>query len=398
MFNQLDMAPRDPILGLTETFQQDTRPEKVNLSVGVYKDANGKTPVLQSVKRAEERLLKAEATKSYLPMDGSAEYGAAVRELLLGNGHPIVTDGRANTAQTPGGTGGLRVAADFFHRKYPSARLWMSDPTWANHPNVFHAAGIETTNYPYFDAAANQLDYESMRNAFHNIPEGDIVLLHGCCHNPTGADLSIEQWREIGGIVKSRALLPLIDFAYQGFGDGLEQDASGVRAFCEQADNVLVASSFSKNFGLYNERVGALTVIGESSEATAKAHSHIKASIRANYSNPPAHGGGIVATILSDAALRKEWEEELRGMCARIRDMRSLFVDTLKAKGVKRDFSFLIGQRGMFSFSGLTREQVEILREKYAIYIVNSGRINVAGMTESNMDRICSAVAEVLQG
>ena len=397
MFEKLDKAPADPIMGLTEAFRQDPSPHKINLSVGVYQDANGRTPVLDTVKKAEQRLIEKQTSKSYLPIDGSPDYAAAVKELVFGAGSAITAEGRAVTAHTPGGTGALRVAADFLRRQFPGSRLWMSDPTWPNHPKVFEAAGLETQTYPYFDASANTLNFDGIRDALASVEQGDAVLLHGCCHNPTGADLTPAQWDEVGVILADRKAIPLVDFAYQGFADGLEADAQGVRALCKRVPNALIASSFSKNFGLYNERVGALTVVGSSADAADKALSHVKQAIRSNYSNPPAHGGCIVTTILGDAELRAEWEKEVTAMRERIMKMRTLFVDTLRDKGAPQDFSFLKEQRGMFSFSGLTKSQVETLRERYSIYIVGSGRINVAGITEANMEPLCTAIADVLR-
>ncbi len=396
MFDRLEMAPPDAILGLTEAFKQDPNPQKVNLGVGVYKDANNETPILTSVKRAEEILLQQETSKGYMPIPGNAAYGQCVRELLFGSDHEILQSSRALTAHTPGGTGALRVAGDFLHTQYPEATIWLSDPTWANHATVFQAAGMTVKSYPYYDAEKKCLAFDAMMDALDRIPEGDVVLLHGCCHNPSGMDPDVTQWKAIAERMRTRNLLPLLDFAYQGFANGLEEDAAGLREFCTPGCELLVCSSFSKNFGLYCERVGAVTLVGATQEATQAAFSHVKRCIRSNYSNPPAHGAAIVTTVLSDAALRAQWIEELAEMRARINGMRQLFVDTLKAKGVSQDFSFITRQKGMFSFSGLNKDQVEILREKYAIYIVGSGRINVAGMTEQNMDLLCTAIASVL--
>jgi len=396
MFESLETAKPDAILGLTEAFKKDPNPAKINLSVGVYADAEGKTPVLSSVKKAEERILKQEKTKGYLPIPGDPQYGAAVQELLFGKGHEIVASKRAATAHTPGGTGALRVAGDFVKTMFPGKKMWMSDPTWPNHPGVFSAAGLEIETHPYFDAANNSLDFKAMMAAVEKIPKGDVLLLHGCCHNPTGIDPAPDQWRKIADVIQQRGILPLVDFAYQGLGVGLVEDATGLLELCRPGCEMLIASSFSKNFGLYRERVGALTVVGSSEEGAQKALGHIKTCIRANYSNPPSHGGAIITTIIGDPDLRKEWEGEVKGIRDRINGMRTLFVDTLKAKGVKRDFSFIKNQRGMFSFSGLTKEQVERLKKEYAIYIVGSGRINVAGMTPGNMDRLCEAIAAVL--
>ncbi len=397
MFEQLEMAPADAILGLTEAFKKDKSPHKINLGVGVYKDAHGETPVLPSVRLAAERVLAAEKTKGYLPIVGDAEFGLLTRKLLLGEpGAAIESAGRARTAHTPGGTGALRVAADFIKRCLGDVMIWMSDPTWANHPAIFDAAGIETHSYPYYDAQNKSVAFSAMCEALKEAPRGDVVLLHACCHNPGGVDLDVEQWRVLAEILKERGLLPLVDFAYQGFGDGLEEDAVGLRILCESLDEILICSSYSKNFGLYRERCGALTVVGASDEAVSRAMSHVEKVVRSNYSNPPAHGGAIVTAILTDNELRAMWEKEVSEMRNRINGMRSLFVKSLKAAGVKQDFSFIEQQRGMFSFSGLTREQVTDLRAKHAIYIVGSGRINVAGMTEANMPALCAAIADVL--
>ena len=396
MFESLQAAPADPILGLTEAFKKDPHPGKINLGVGVYKDAQGNTPVFASVKQAEERILTAQTSKNYLAIEGTPEYGAVVQKLLLGNGHEIITGQRAVTSQTPGGTGALRVAADFIHAMFPTAHIWLSDPTWANHPKVFEAAGMEVNTYPYFDTAANDLDLEAMLQTLEKIPTGDVILLHGCCHNPSGVDPNPEQWQHIAAVIKARRLLPLVDFAYQGLGSGLKEDAAGLLSLCHPGAELLIASSFSKNFGLYNERVGALTLVGSSPEAAATALGHIKICVRTNYSNPPAHGAALVTAVLQDPALRSQWLGEVAAMRDRINGMRQLFVERLKGKGVERDFSFITRQRGMFSFSGLTPQQVETLRERNAIYIVGSGRINVAGMTEDNIDTLCEALAAVL--
>jgi aspartate/tyrosine/aromatic aminotransferase len=396
VFESIALAPADPILGLNDAFAQDPNPEKINLGVGVFQDASGKTPILASVKEAERRLLDAETSKGYLAISGSPQYASLVGKLVFGAEHAIA-EGRVATAHTPGGTGGLRVAADFIKQNVPGAKVWLSEPTWPNHPSIFRAAGLETATYPYFDAATNGLAFEKMLAALREIPKGDVVLLHGCCHNPTGVDPTADAWSQIGDVVAERGLLPLVDFAYQGFGLGLAEDAAGVRTLLRPGMEMLVVSSFSKNFGLYNERVGALTLVAKSAEAAQAAFSQIKVCIRANYSNPPCHGAAIVSTILGDAALAKQWEQELAAMRDRINTMRKLFVATLAAKGIDRDFSFIERQRGMFSFSGLKVDQVERLKKEFAIYAVGSGRINVAGMTEANMDRLCSAIAVVLK-
>jgi aspartate/tyrosine/aromatic aminotransferase len=396
VLDKLEMAPPDPIFDLKEMFNQDPHPAKINLIVGVYKDDDGNTPILRSVKRAEDRILREERSKNYLRIHGSAEYAAAVQELLFGPDHEVIVNKRAVTAHTPGGTGALRVAGDFIKRIRPDTRVWVSEPTWPNHPNVFGASGLAVKTYPYFDPTTNALALDRMLDALKEIPEGNVVLLHGCCHNPTGVDPSPKQWTQIADLIEERNLVPLVDFAYQGFADGIRKDAAGIMALCRPSQEMLIANSFSKNFGLYNERVGALTVVTSSSETAEKALSHVKRCIRTNYSNPPAHGAAIVTTVLNDPELRAQWEQEVKAMRGRINRMRHLLADTLATKGANHDFSFIKRQRGLFSFSGLTREQVDILREKYSIYMVRSGRINVAGITTSNIDRICQSIAEVL--
>lgn len=395
MFEEIPVAPPDPILGLMDAFKKDPRDHKINLSVGVYQDEHGRTPILECVKQAERRLVEQEANKGYLGIEGSPEFGKAVQRLLF---QDEVNPAHLATAQSPGGTGALRVAAEFLQRVFPAARIWCSQPTWANHPNIFQAAGMAVDIYPYLDHSGLALDMPGLCETLGRAAAGDVVLLHACCHNPTGIDPTAEQWREIGRFLAGRELIPLVDFAYQGFGDGLHEDAAGVRELVRAGLEVLVCSSFSKNFGLYGERVGALTVVAGSQNAAAAALSQIKAAVRANYSNPPKHGAAIVSTVLEDPALTATWEQEVAAMRGRIHRMRRLFVDTLRQKGVRRDFSFLSAQRGMFSNSGLTPLQVDELKTKHAIYVVGSGRINVAGMTTANMDRLCSAVAQVLGG
>ncbi len=397
MFETFEMAPPDSILGLNEAFKKDTNPDKINLSVGVYKDASGATPILRCVKEAERRLLEQEQTKGYLGIDGLPDFCRFARELLFPAGHEVLTSNRAVSLQTPGGTGALRVAADFLKQKLPQASVWVSKPTWANHPAIFQAADRRVETYSYINASGTGLDFDAMLQALNQIPAGDVVLLHGCCHNPTGIDPTPEQWQQIADVVHQRKLLPLIDFAYQGFGTGIDEDAVGLRTVVRPGTEAIVCSSFSKNFGLYSERVGALTLIAGSADAAQTALSHAKISVRTNYSNPPQHGGAIVATVLANADLRATWEEELAEMRARIHAMRTLFVDTMKQKAPQRDFSFIANQCGMFSFSGLTPVQVDELKSKHAVYIVTAGgRINVAGMTEQNMDRLCTAIASVL--
>ena len=395
MFETVDLAPPDSILGITDAFNKDPNPAKINLSVGIYKDAQGKTPILASVKEAEARLIKSETNKNYKPIEGGPEYTSLVQELLFGAGHEILTSKRGTTAHTPGGTGGLRVAGDYLHKKHAGATIWLSDPTWANHEQIFKSAGLGVKYYPYFDAKTNGLALAGLLAALEQAPAGDVVLLHGCCHNPTGIDPTIEQWKAIADVVSRRKLLPLVDFAYQGFGAGLREDAAGLLELAKACPELLICSSFSKNFGLYNERVGALTVVASTATIASTVLSQVKTVIRANYSNPPAHGGAIVSTVLSDPALRAQWELEVQAMRDRINGMRHLFVKTLTQKGVKADMSFIVRQKGMFSFSGLSKDQVERLKKEFSVYIVGNGRINVAGMTEQNMDALTSAIAKV---
>lgn len=397
MFDHLAPLPPDPILGLTEAFLRDPNPRKVNLGAGVYRDATGRTPILSCVKEAERRLLANEESKTYLPIDGLPGLPALVQPLLFGGDHPIVQDGRAVTVQAPGGTGALRIAGDFLARIRPEATVWVSDPTWPNHANIFRAAGLRVDTYPYFDAATQGVAFDALMAAVERIPAGDVFLMHGCCHNPTGADLTPQQWQQVASRLAERGILPLVDFAYQGFGDGLEEDAAGVRILVAHCPEVLIASSFSKNFGLYSERAGALTLVAANANAAEVALGYLKKAIRANFSTPPAHGARIVHTVLSDPTLRRQWEEELASMRERIHAMRHLLVETLHEKGAPRDFSFIVHQRGMFSYTGLTPEQVDALRERYSIYMVRSGRINVAGITEDNVDYIAGAIVDVLR-
>ncbi|EPH7217344.1 amino acid aminotransferase [Serratia ureilytica] len=396
MFEKITAAPADPILGLTDIFRADARPNKINLGIGVYKDETGKTPVLTSVKKAEQYLLENETTKNYLGIEGIPAFASCTQELLFGKESPIVADRRARTAQTPGGTGGLRVAADFIANQTSAKRIWISNPSWPNHKNVFSAVGLEVLEYAYYDAANHALDFDGLLNSLKQAQAGDVVLFHGCCHNPTGIDPTPEQWAQLAELSVANGWLPLFDFAYQGFANGLEEDAQGLRIFAAKHKELIVASSYSKNFGLYNERVGACSIVAADAETADRAFSQVKAAIRANYSNPPSHGAAVVATILGNDALRAMWEQELTDMRQRIHRMRQLFVNTLQEKGAQQDFSFIIQQNGMFSFSGLTKEQVLRLREEFGVYAVNSGRVNVAGMTPDNMAPLCEAIVAVL--
>ena len=396
MFEKVATAPADPILGLTEAFKQDPRPHKINLGVGIYKNEAGETPVLDSVKRAEDLLLKNEKTKSYLSIEGYAAYGRCVQGLLFGEDSEIISSARAVTAQAPGGTGALRTAADFMVKHLGIKRIWVSNPTWANHGNIFTTAGLEVVSYDYYNADSKTMDFDAMVASLGQVAAEDAVLFHGCCHNPTGIDPTAEQWQTLAALAAERQFLTLFDFAYQGFAAGIDEDAKGLRIFAEHNRELLIASSFSKNFGLYNERVGAVTLVANDQQTAQSAFSQIKAGIRANYSNPPAHGAAVVTTILENPELRQQWVGEVAEMRQRIHEMRELFVTTLTDKGASGDFSFITRQNGMFSFSGLSKEQVARLKDEFAVYIVGSGRISVAGMTKSNMDALCKAIAAVI--
>jgi len=388
MWKNVEAAPPDAILGLTEAFKSDPSPDKVNLGVGVYKDESGATPVLASVKAAEKALLETETTKSYFPIPGDAAYADEVQKLLFGS----VCE-RAGTAHTPGGTGALRLGGELL-KKIGGGSIWVSAPTWANHKNVFAASGLDIKEYPYYDSVTKGLDFDAMRATLETVPAGDTVLLHACCHNPTGVDLSAEQWTEVAKLAAEKGWMPFIDFAYQGFGESLDADRTGVEAMLKSGIAFFAASSFSKNFGLYRERTGALTVVAGSAEEAAAAMSHVKKTARVIYSNPPAHGGLIVTTILGSPELTAQWNAELDTMRERIASMRSALAEGLAARGVPMDFAFITQQKGMFSFSGLTKDQVEFLKAEKHIYIVGSGRINVAGLTPQNIDYVCDAIAE----
>lgn len=397
MWKEIEPAPEDAILGLTEAFKKDANPGKVNLGVGVYKDDRGQTPVLKCIKAAERLLVETQASKGYLPMTGDPSYGANVQKLLFGADSEVVASGRAVTAQTPGGTGALRVGADLLNNFRPDAHLWVSTPTWANHKGIFMAAGFSIKDYPYYNPKTKDVDFDGMIACLEKIPAGDIVLMHVCCHNPTGVDLSLEQWDRVVAVAVDKGWIPFLDFAYQGFGDSIEADRAAVEKFGAAGVDFYVASSFSKNFGLYNERTGALTIISPSAEEAEVALSHLKLTIRVNYSNPPAHGGLAANGVLNDAALYEQWIGEVAEMRERIKTMRKALVDGLAARGVDQDFSFITEQRGMFSFSGLSDTAVAWLRENKGIYIVKGGRINVAGLTSGNIDYVCDSIAEALK-
>jgi len=396
VFAHIELAPKDPILGVTETFVADRNPRKVNLGVGVYSDDNGRVPLLACVKTAEEQSLKQGAPKTYLPIDGLAAYDRAVQGLLLGSDSELIKAGRVLTVQALGGTGGLKVGADFLRKFGSSDEVWISDPSWENHRALFEYAGFTVKNYPYYDAATHGLNFAGMRAALAAMAPGTIVVLHACCHNPTGVDLTAAHWTEVIELVRSRNLVPFLDIAYQGFGDGIDADGEVVRRFAAADIPMLISSSFSKSFSLYGERIGALTMVTGSSEEAARVLSQLKRVIRTNYSNPPTHGGQAVAMVLATPELRKLWEEELGQMRVRIKEMRRALVDKLKARVPGRNFDFVLAQRGMFSYSGLTSAEVLRLRSEYAIYAIETGRICVAALNSKNIDYVADSIASVI--
>jgi aromatic-amino-acid transaminase len=395
-FSEVGLAPRDPILGLTEAFNADTRANKVNLGAGVYTDDDGRVPLLASVRQAETMRVNAAAARGYLPIDGLDAYNRAVQTLLLGADSPLLGGRRVVTVQALGGTGALKIGADLLKRFVSGAAVWISDPSWENHRALFEAAGFRVDAYRYYDPATRGLDFDGMCRALEALPARSIVVLHACCHNPTGVDLDAEQWRAVVDIVVRRQLVPFLDIAYQGFGDGIEADAIAVRLFANAGIDFLIASSFSKSFSLYGERVGALSIVCADTDEAVRVLSQVKRVVRTNYSSPPSHGGAIVASVLGNPELRALWERELAGMRDRIRAMRTGLVEQLKALGVKQDFDFIRRQRGMFSYTGLTREQVDRLREDHAIYAVGTGRICVAALNTHNLGYVAKSLAKVL--
>lgn len=396
LFTAIEMAPRDPILGITEAFNADQNPDKTNLGVGVYYDDNGKVPLLGCVQKAEALLMAKAAPRTYLPIEGLAAYDKAVQELVFGANSEVVTSKRAITAQAIGGTGALKLGADFLKRFSPDAQVYISDPSWENHRALFESAGFVVNNYAYYDPATRGVNFAGMLADLKAMPSGSIVLLHACCHNPTGADLTDAEWVQVIDVVTTRGLIPFLDMAYQGFGDGIEEDGKVVGQFAATGGPLFVSNSFSKSFSLYGERVGALSIVAASAEEAARLMSQLKRVIRTNYSNPPMHGGQVVATALSTPELRQLWEEELAGMRVRIRAVREELVSKLKAKAPAHDFDFVVQQRGMFSYSGLTKAQVERLKNEFSIYAVDTGRICVAALNSRNIDRVVDAIAKVL--
>ncbi len=397
MFEALQPLPPDPILGLSAAYRADTNPKKVDLGVGVYKDAVGNTPVMRAVKKAEEILLAGQASKAYVGPTGAAEYNNIIASMLLGDELKQSLGARRVTVQTPGGCGGLRMAAEFIRKANADATVWVSDPTWANHVPLLGSAGLGIEYYPYYDYASHSVRFDEMLATLEKVPAGDLVLLHGCCHNPSGADLSQEQWQAVRDVALKQGFTVFIDLAYQGLGDGLEEDVFGVRLMAESLPELIVVSSCSKNFGLYRERTGAITVTCTNDESAAAATTLLAAAARANYSMPPDHGAAIVQTVMSTPELHQDWESELAEMRDRINGLRSLFVSRLADAGVAGDFSFIEREKGMFSFLGVTKEQIQSLINDYSIYLVNSSRINVASINEENIDYLTSSIAAVLK-
>ena len=398
IFSAVEMAPRDPILGITEAFNSDTRATKVNLGVGVYYDDNGKLPLLAAVKAAEENMMKAAAPRGYQPIDGSVAYNKAVQNLIFGKDSQLLANGQVITAQALGGTGALKIGADYLKLLLPKAKLYISDPSWENHRALFESAGFTVETYPYFDPATRGVDFDAMKACLNSLSAGSIVLLHACCHNPTGADLTDAQWNEVVEACRARNLVPFLDMAYQGFADGIDADAVAIRAFSASDLQFFVSSSFSKSFSLYGERVGALSIVTASKEESGRVLSQLKRVIRTNYSNPPTHGGAIVTAVLSSPELRQMWETELAGMRDRIRTMRTGLVDVMKSKGITQDFSFVVKQRGMFSYTGLSVDQVECLKNEFGIYAVSTGRICLAALNSKNINYVADALVSVTKG
>jgi aromatic-amino-acid transaminase len=395
LFASVEQAPRDPILGLNEQFNADTRPGKVNLGVGVYYDDQGRIPLLAAVRKAEVARIEAAAARGYLPIDGIPGYNKGAQTLLLGAGSPLIASGRVLTAQALGGTGALKIGADFLKQILPGSKVLISDPSWENHRALFERAGFPVETYAYYDAATRGLNFAGMLASLNAAPAKTIVVLHACCHNPTGVDLDSAQWKQVAEVVKARDLVPFLDIAYQGFGAGLYEDAEAVRIFAAQDVTMLISSSFSKSFSLYGERVGALTLVAGSKDEAGRVLSQLKRVIRTNYSNPPTHGGTLVSSVLNTPELFATWEEELAGMRDRIRLMRQQLADKVKAAGATQDFGFIVKQRGMFSYTGLTSAQVDTLREQHGIYAVSSGRICVAALNSGNIDAVAKAIAAV---
>lgn len=396
MFGSLSALPADPILGLLAKYKVDTNPNKIDLGVGVFKDEAGNTPILNCVKKAEQYRTETEQSKVYLGPTGSPQFNQLMTELVFGQGHDVIAQNRSRTVSTPGGTGALRVAAEFIKSCKPGTTIWVSNPTWANHTGIFKAAGLTVKEYPYYDYENKTLQFEEMLTTLSQVGKDDVVLLHACCHNPSGMDLDKSQWQQIVELAKEQGFTPLIDMAYQGFGESLDDDAYGLRLMAANVKEMIVCSSCSKNFGLYRERIGACTLIGETPASADIAFSVLLADVRVIYSMPPAHGAALVETVLGSSELRLEWETELADMRNRINSNRQMIVDKLVEKGVTRDFNFITTQKGMFSFLGITPEQVQQLQDQYSVYMVGSSRMSIAGISNGNVDYLAESIAKVL--
>jgi aromatic-amino-acid transaminase len=396
LFSAVEMAPRDPILGLNEQFNADTNPNKVNLGVGVYFDDNGKLPLLQCVQAAEKTMMATPTARGYLPIDGIVAYDNAVKALVFGAESDVVQSGRVSTVQAIGGTGGLKIGADFLKKVSPKAKVLISDPSWENHRAIFMNAGFEVENYAYYDAVKRGVNFEGMLASLNSAAAGTIVVLHACCHNPTGYDITASQWDQVIAVVKAKNLTAFLDMAYQGFGHGIAEDGAVIGKFVAAGLNIFVSTSFSKSFSLYGERVGALSVVASDKEEASRVLSQLKIAIRTNYSNPPIHGGAVVAAVLNNPELRAQWEQELAEMRVRIKAMRQKLVDSLKAAGVQQDMSFITTQIGMFSYSGLTKDQMVRLRTEFGVYGTDTGRMCVAALNSKNIDYVCASIAKVV--
>lgn len=397
MFESVPVNPPDAIFGLNEEFKRDPNPDKINLTVGMYQDQSGETPIMGVVRTAIERFAETASSRVYLPIDGYNPFNAQMPELVFGRDHPVVQNDRCRTSQTPGGTAALRVAGEMLHRKLGTKNVWISNPTWANHANIFQSAGLNVLRYDYLDAAGTGLDFQRLIESMKLVGSGDAVVLHAVCHNPTGVDPDRQQWDQLIDAIVQRDAIPIFDFAYQGFGTGVNEDAYCIRQYCRRAGSALICNSFSKNFNLYGERVGALIAVAPTAEDAAAVHSQIKSVIRSIYSNPPSFGGYIVATVLDDAALMQRWKQELESMRVRIASMREKFVRVINDSLGDNRFDHILHQRGMFSYSGISAEVVEILKNQHSIYLLKSGRINVAGINDDNVERICNCIATTLK-
>jgi len=396
MFDSIEARPPDPILGLSAAYKKDTNPDKIDLGVGVYKDESGNCPVMKAVKTAERQKCDDEDSKAYIAQAGPELYIKYTSELLLGNAHPVLRDARSNCTLAPGGSGALRLAAEFINNIAPASKIYVSDPSWANHVPLLSSSGLTLELYPYYNYATHSLDFDAMMDSLQSATKGDLVLLHGCCHNPCGADLNAEQWQAVTDLSLKNGFTPFIDVAYQGLGDGLDEDAYGMRLMAEKLPELIIASSYSKNFGLYRDRVGAVTIVTENSETSRAVASQVVATAREIYSVPPAHGAFVVAMILDDAELTRVWNDELTEMRDRINGLRRMLVEKLKEIGVEKDFSFIQNEKGLFSFLGLSKEKVATLVNDYSIYLVGSSRINVAGINNANIDYLAQSIAKVL--